>query len=209
MKKMNNKGITIIEIVVTFSMIMFFAIGLLLIIGSYRNKVSVSLRKLELDTFKNNITQDVNNDLIKYRLKEINYSGDCATITGLNRCINFVFYDETNTKIEKAFGTSKVENNRDSAVNKYIYYDGIKYPIKDHEIPSSIPNGGKWKNFQVITMTDDGILDLSSVVLEDGTKVTIYRIDIPIYHLDFDEDFGIHIVATTDDVPEANYSEQP
>ena len=210
MKKMNNKGITIIEIVVTFSMIMFFAIGLLLIIGSYRNKVSVSLKKLELDTFKNNITQDVNNDLIKYKLKEINYTGECTTITGLNRCINFVLYDEEhNTTIEKAFGTSEIQNNRNSVVNKYIFYDGIKYPLKDSEIPLTIPSGGKWKNFQVITMTDDLILDSSSVVLEDGTKVTIYRIDIPIYHLDFEEDFGIHIVATTDEVPEADYTNQP
>ena len=32
MRKINNKGFTIVEIVVTFSMIMFFCIGLLVIV---------------------------------------------------------------------------------------------------------------------------------------------------------------------------------
>lgn len=210
MKKINNKGLTIIEIVITFSMIMFFAIGLLYIVINYRNKVSVSLKKLELDTFKNNITQDVNNDLLKYKLKEINYGGDCITLTDdtqpsdsrLSKCINFVFEDpnDPNTSIEKAFGTSYIENTKTSVEHKFIYYDGLKYAIKD-KLPTTLPENRKWTDLQAVSVMDDSILNSSISVLEDGTKVTVYRIDIYISHLDYDEDFGIHIVATTDDLP--------
>lgn len=210
MKKMNNKGLTIIEIVITFSMIMFFAIGLLFIVVSYRNKVSVSLKKLDLDTFKNNLTQDINNDLIKYKLIEINYEGECPTLIStttpvsnrLNRCINFVFEDpnDSSNTIQKAFGSSYIDNTKASVEDKFLYYDGIKYPLKD-KLPSSLPDNRTWKDLQSIRITDDTILNSSISILEDGTKVTIYRMDIYIEHLDYDEDFGIHIVATTDVLP--------
>lgn len=216
MQKMNNKGLTIIEIVVTFSMIMFFCIGLLVIVNNYRNKVTVSLKKLDLDTFKNSITQDVNNDLLKqkYKLVEIvqasdgNPVGNCTEqlLSTLNRCINFKYYNtETGEYENRAFGTSKTDNTRQSYENKYIYYDGIKYPLKE-KLPKTIPTledgtQRKYRDFQTITVMDDSILQETSVVLEDGTKITVYRIDVNISHLDFEDDFGIHIVATTDAAP--------
>ena len=33
------------------------------------------------------------------------------------------------------------------------------------------------------------------MILEDGTLVSFYAIDVYISHIDFEEDFGIHIVA--------------
>ena len=69
--KLNNKGMSIIEVIVTFSLIMFMVIGLLVIVVNYRNKMSVSLERLKFDTFKNNLTQDINNDILTKGLKEI------------------------------------------------------------------------------------------------------------------------------------------
>ena len=70
--KINNKGMTIVEVVLTFALIMVITTGLLIIVVNYRNKVSVSSEKLVMDTFKNNITQDLYNDMLKYGLTEIN-----------------------------------------------------------------------------------------------------------------------------------------
>mgnify|MGYP007026899466 len=36
------------------------------------------------------------------------------------------------------------------------------------------------------------------MVLENGTVVTFYSIDVYISHIDFDEDFGIHITTTSE-----------
>jgi len=220
MKKMNNKGLSIIEIVITFSMIMFFCIGLLVIVANYRNKVTVSLKKLDLDTFKNNITQDINNDLLRpnYVLNEINTAGDCPTLTAdgatdrLSKCINFEYKDlsfpnDPTKNVNRAFGIGAIDvNSKSSVENKFLYYDGIKYPIKD-KLPKELPvddNGNpvrSWADFQEITIYSEGMLDSSIVVLEDGTKVTIYRIDVNVNHIDYEDDFGVHIVATTDSVP--------
>ena len=194
--KLNNKGMSIVEVVVTFSLIMFLVVGLLVIVVNYRNKGAVSLERLTLDTFKNNLTQDINNDILTKGLKEINTAGACQTLTGLNRCINLVFYDGT----QKALGTSKVSaNDKNSIINKYVYYDGLKYKIKDI-LPDNLPSGRSWIDVASIKMVDDAIYNSSYVVLEDGTQVYIYTIDIDISHIDFKDDFGIHIVASTDNI---------
>ena len=126
--RLNNKGISIIETILSFVLIMTMVTGMLVIVMNYRNKAALSIEKLELDTFKNTLTQDIQNDILTLGLKEINYDGECSTLTDLNNCINLVFKDDS----VKAFGISKVSvNDRNSIENKYLYYDGIKYKLND------------------------------------------------------------------------------
>ena len=194
--KLNNKGMSIIEIVVTFALIMVMIVQMLTIIINYRQKANLSLERLDLDTFKNNITRDIQKDISTLGVSEINTDGECSTITNLNRCINIVFKDGT----EKAFGTSKIdENNYNSIENKYLYYDGLKYKLHD-ELPDEIPVGRSALDFQNIEVIDNNILSTTSALLEDGTVISIYSIDVYVSHIDFDQDFGVHIVATTDEV---------
>ena len=70
--KLNNKGMSVVEIVLTFALIMMITTGLLMIVVNYRNKVSVSVERLTMDTFKNNITQDLYKDMLDNDLIEIN-----------------------------------------------------------------------------------------------------------------------------------------
>lgn len=189
--KLNNRGVSIIEIVVTFALIMVMVVGMLAIVFRYREKASISLEKLELDTFKNTLTKDIQDDILNKGVKTINYEGECLTNTELNSCINIVFQDDT----EKAFGTSKVDtNDRESIENKFLYYDGIKYRLSD-TLPTKIPTGRDAVDFQTIVIRDSNILSTDSMILEDGTLVSFYAIDVYISHIDFEEDFGIHIVA--------------
>ncbi len=194
--KLNNKGMSIIEIVVTFALIMVMVIQMLTIIVNYRQKANLSLERLDLDTFKNNLTRDIQKDISTLGVSEINTDGECSTITNLNSCINIVFKDGT----QKAFGTSKIDsNNYDSIENKYLYYDGLKYKLNDN-LPNEIPVGRDPIDFQNIEVIDNNILSTTSALLEDGTIISIYSIDVYVSHTDFEQDFGIHIVATTDEV---------
>ena len=238
--KLNNKGMSIVEIVLTFAIIMIITTGLLVIVVNYRNKVSVSSERLTMDTFKNNITQDIYDDIYKYGLKAVyeyneitvpntieelriklrnnddyktisqlsyntsfdearddilnglknhnlltggdsdiknklirdislelsKYYSECYLLSNiddngtreLNRCINIVFKDDTS----KMFGTSKVEDTKESIENKYLYYDGLKYTIPD-KLPNRIPkdangNDRAFRDLQRVKMSDEGIL---------------------------------------------------
>lgn len=194
--KLNNKGVSIIEIVLTFALIMVMTMGMLSIVFNYREKASISMEKLDLDTFKNTLTKEIQDDILTLGVKEINTSGECLRHPELNSCINIVFSDPAGTS--KAFGTSKVNNNDvDSIENKFLYYDGLKYKIVD-KLPNKIPTGEKAVDFQTIKIQDQNILSTDSMVLENGTVVTFYSIDVYISHIDFDEDFGIHITTTSE-----------
>ena len=189
--KLNNKGISIIEIVLTFALIMVMVIGMLTIVFNYREKASISLEKLEMDTFKNTLTKEIQDDILEKGLKEINEGGECATNTELNSCVNLVFLDNT----QKAFGVSKVDSSsRESVENKFLYYDGLKYRLVD-TVPKNIPEGREVGDFQSIKIQDENILSTDSIFLENGILVSFYAIDVYISHIDFDDDFGIHIVA--------------
>ena len=206
--KLNNKGMSIIEIVVTFTLIMFLVTGLLIIVVNYRNKAAIILQKLDLDTFKNTLTQDVNNDILNYGVVEMNFNADCASLH-LNRCINIVYHDpnDSTKTITKVLGTSEiftkkgddVSSQKESIENKYIYYDGMKYPLHE-KLPDKLPNDRAYYDLSAIRINDDAILNSKFTVLEDGTKVYIYTIDIEVSHIDFQDDFGLHIVASTDNI---------
>ena len=191
--KLNCKGVSIIEIVVTFSIIMVMVIGMFTIIINYRNKASVTIEKMKLDTFKNTLTKDIQNDILKFGVKEINEEGECKTRTDLSQCINIIY----NNGEEKAFGIGKIEETRKSIENKYLYYDGLRYEIKDH-LPEKIAEGRKLTDFQFINIANHNMLTIDSMISPDGKMIYFYSIDIYISHVDFDEDFGIHIVTSTD-----------
>lgn len=194
--KLNNRGMSIIEIVLTFTLIMFMIISMFSIIMNYRDKASISLKKLEMDTFKNTLTKDIQNDILKLGINEINTGGECDNILGLSQCINIVYNDGS----EKAFGTGKIDpNDKNSIENKFLYYDGEKYKLHD-SLPDEIPVGRNNLDFQSIVVEDNNILSTSSAISKSGNRIDIYSIDVYISHIDFSEDFGIHIVATTDPI---------
>lgn len=208
MNKLNNKGMTVVEIVLTFSIIMIIVVGMLTIVVNYRGKISTSLTRLKLETTKNTLTQSIYDDILKLGVKKIedfsnSSENPLCNVEGLNRCIVITFQDNS----EKALGTSKsLNDDQESIKNKFIYYDGLKYKIKD-VLPKNKPvsAGNKvinWIDLQSITIDDDGILTSVFDVLEDGTQVYIYNIDIGITHVDYEDDFGLHIVASTIDVSE-------
>ncbi|MBE6147578.1 MAG: hypothetical protein E7168_04520 [Firmicutes bacterium] len=196
MKKLNKKGLTIIETVVTFALIMFIVAGLLTIIMNYRHRLNTDIKFLDLTTYKNTLTKDIQDDIMTKGINTINSEGECVTEADkFNSCINFVFKDGT----ERILAVSKIDyNDKTSVSNKYIRYGITEYPLKD-TLPESIPSERKPGDFQSIFVSDNNILSIDSTTLDDGTMIKIYSIDIYIEHIDYDADFGIHIVATDSD----------
>lgn len=231
--KLNNKGISIIEIVLTFSLVMLMVIGMLGIVFNYRDKASVSLKKLDLDTFKNTLTKDIQDDILEYGVQEIvdntNENGVClvdsddnGTLdTTLSNCVKIIFKNGE----EKIFGTSKIvyadfskdgkkdcvsdssqnAEEKSGIENKFLYYDGIKYELKE-KLPNSKTDGKCWRSYQSIEIVDNNILTVDSMVLEDGTVLTLYSIDVYISHFEYeDKDFGIHIVTYAENKTDTDF----
>ena len=71
MKRLNNHGISLVEIVVTFAIVMAIISGLLAIIMNYRLQAQNSFSKLELQTYKNNLTKTIQDDILNFGIGEI------------------------------------------------------------------------------------------------------------------------------------------
>ena len=203
MKTLNNRGLSIVEVVVTFAIVMTIISGLLAIIMNYRLKAENSFSELELETFKNTLTKTIQDDILNFGISEINHEGSCMSSTSSSRfstCANLVFKNGT----EKILAVSKIDqDNRNSIENKYIFYDDEKYVLKD-TLPNNIPEGRHAYDFQTIFVSNENFLSSDSTTLSDGTEIKIYSIDITIEHIEYEQDFGIHIVATDFDLLTAN-----
>lgn len=203
MKKLNNRGLSIVEVVVTFAIVMAIISGLLAIIMNYRQKAETSFSELELETLKNTLTKTIQDDILNFGISEINHGGSCMSSTSSSRfsaCANLVFKNGT----QKILGISKIDqDNRNSIENKYIFYDDEKYVLKDN-LPKNIPEGRHAYDFQTIFVSTENFLSSDRTILSDGTEIKIYSIDIAIEHIEYEQDFGLHIVATDFDLLTAN-----
>ena len=59
MEKINNKGFTIIEVILSFSFIMIISVGLFISATNYKNKQQQESAKRDLETFKMNIISEI------------------------------------------------------------------------------------------------------------------------------------------------------
>lgn len=59
MNKVNNKGFTIIEIILSFSFIMIISVGLFMSATNYKNKQQEVASKRDLESYKMNIISDI------------------------------------------------------------------------------------------------------------------------------------------------------
>lgn len=203
MKRLNNRGISIIEIIVTFSLVMVIVGGLMSIIMHYRLTAQSSLKQMELQSYKETLTKAIQDDILDLGIAEINYAGNCNASANQNRfssCANLVFKDGT----EKILAVSNMfPDDRNSLENKYIYYDNERYTLKD-SLPPKIPSGRHAIDFQTVFINTDNFVSSESVSMPDGSETKIYSIDISIEHIDYNEDYGIHIVTSTADFLSTN-----
>lgn len=203
MKRLNNHGVSLIEIIVTFAIVMVIVGGLMTVIMNYRLQAQSSFSKLDLQTYKNTLTKEIQDDILNLGISDINNGGSCASTENQSRfssCANLVFKDGT----QKILAVSKVgQDDRDSLEKKYIFYDDEKHIIHD-SLPKKIPEGRHAIDFQNIFVYDGNFVSSDSTFLSSGAEVKIFSIDIPIEHIDYEEDFGLHIVASNADFLSTN-----
>ena len=122
---MNKKGFTIIEVIVSFSMISIILTSIVGFAINYRNRLKDEEVISQLVDFKNTITKVVYDDIFRYGIVRIE---KCISSSS---CANFI---DRNNNIH----TLEIIDIREtSSVNKkgaYLSYDGIKYMLPDSDI---------------------------------------------------------------------------
>ena len=177
MKKLNNKGMTIIELTLSFIFVFTLAFSMYQLLFNYRVKQNEESIKAQMLDYKNQVTMAIQNDISEKRLKSIDYCTNGGKV--VDRCLILYFNDGTTKQLAVEKGTKEYDG--DEYEIDYITYGGIIYESADALLLEYRPNYMLYHTYETNNLEDD--------------NVTIYRISIPIYHNDLEGNYGIEIVA--------------
>lgn len=198
----NNKGFTVIELIMSFLFASILSLSLFSAVLVYRQKQNDSTIESDLLAFKSQLIIDVENDIQLKGVKDIEvdpekcpvYDSDGNLVKDGNgnpvlnsRCVLITFNDDT-SKIFKIASESKQDIIDSGASSESFDYDVLYIVYGD--IRYDIPDSGN------VYIEDDYIL--SKTIETDGIEgnIRLYRINFNLKHNNLDNDIDISIVAS-------------
>lgn len=181
----NEKGFTVIELVLSFALVMFLAIVMFAVVNSYRNRQQIETANRDLTVFKNKITQDIYEDINEKKVKKIEY---CTDASGeiIKQCIIISFKNNTEKKLE-IVEESRTINVSGTEMN--IKVANILYGEEGSKVKYENPVP------KLTKIVSDYMLTYSKE--EDNLEYgTIYKIEIRLEHQDIEEEFKIEVITT-------------
>ena len=208
MKKLNNKGMTAVEILVCFVLVVIISVSMYTTVSSYQNKQQIEAFKEKIFTYKNLLTKEINDDLIKDGLVTAKITnnlvdpdtGDADVLVEMNmrngdkKCLKITskkaydyFYDPSKMvstdEGDKLMGEilPVSEDKNDEFLISYGFCGNeTEYPIPDLG-SSKNPNGKKIYDLRINNVE----------VLVENSLLSVYA---GFYHPDLGTRYGIDIV---------------
>ena len=193
MKKLNNKGMTTIEVILCFVLVVIVTMSMYETISTFNEKRIEEESKSKIYSYKNNITKEIQDDLIKKGV--ISASVATSTSTEQNVWTATINLKDGSTKTlrvtqqlviaEGSNDNSKIEYGSGSDIITYVIPDVGEYKDKT--------TGKRIKN---LTIGPNIVVEAASGVL---------TIDIPFSHPDLqDNRYSIRIVCPIDYVTQGS-----
>lgn len=204
-RKLNNKGMTAIEILVTFLIVAVIVVSLYDGIITLKEKETISSYKLSLVTYRDLLTKDIQDDLIKIGLAgaEVSPLGDNSgyrvTMTlrdGSKRILEVKQQFGCNAAdvIEEDEVCTKADIDEDSSDNFSISYgpvgDVVEYPLPDlgnEQLPNLHPDLHGTGTHTIYALRINEV-DIS-------TANQVFSLRVTLYHPDLGSKYSIDIVS--------------
>lgn len=192
MKKLNNKGITTIEVLICFILVVIITVSMYATVSNFNEKKIIEGYKEEIYDYKNVLTKDIQDDFIKIGLTHANYE---KTIDGnkVTYTVTCSLRDGTERKliVEQLLAASSYHIGGSTTEDDYFM---IKYGKPDDLIEYPLPDLGSYKNEY-----DHTVYDLSiNNVLINITDENVLSIYIGFYHPELTTKYAINIVCPID-----------
>ena len=178
----NNKGFTVIELIMSFLFSSILAISLFSVIVSYRDKQTDTSIETDILAFKSHLIMDIQEDIQLKGLKSMDNCPGTGESPITPRCVIIDFNDNTTKRF--FIGTDlKIV---DEGVDQFDYY--IPYIVYG-DIRYDIPDAAN------VYIDDDYILQKTGPTDGIETGTVLYKINFNLKHSDLDADVGISLVA--------------
>ena len=124
MKKLNNKGLSVVEFIVVFVMLMILVFGMMDVIINLKNSNTTTTIEKELLEYKTTLTKVISDDLIKRKFKNLkNVDTSNTTISAV-----FKFADDSESTFSIDYNNFIITyNNKTNPIPKseYLEMDGV------------------------------------------------------------------------------------
>ena len=193
--KLNNKGVTTIEILISFVLLAIIVVSLYGSVESYKNKQNIESEKNQIMTYKNLLTKEIQDDLIMKGLIDVTVKHQpfvAVPITPETYTVDFSFRDGTKSQliVKRVLANDYgVEGSGDCTSERKDYFS-ISYGPEDDLTEYELPDLGSGKNNEGCK-----VLDLRMSDININTENDILTIDIRFYHPDFSTKYGIDIAC--------------
>lgn len=199
MKKLNNKGMTAVEILICFILVVVITVSMYTTVSTYKNKQQIESFKQEIYTYKNLLAKDINDDLIKAGLIDAKIVEKIDNTYGVSYVVDMYLRDGSvkTLKVESRKAYDYLYDPTDPNVTASLPPDKdqddyfmISYGNKGNETNFPIPDLGESENPNGKIIKDLRINNVSMDVV-DGVLI-IY---IGFYHPDLGTRYAIDIVC--------------
>lgn len=173
----NEKGFSLIELILSFSFVMIIALGMFSIVTNYREKLFITSITRDMVKYRNKMTVEIQNDINDSVLEKAEY---CNSTLGTNPdCVALYFKNGQVKKLEIITG-NYVNEDGIAYTSKYISYDGLIYETTEPYFT---------------TIKPEFMLETADETETGVTGLKLYKINIPVYHEDLDDNYGLRIIA--------------
>ncbi len=205
MKKLNNKGITTIEVLLCFIIVVVITVSMHSTISYYSQRRILESHKQKIINYKNLLTQDIQNDLIRIGVTSAKVTKDIIVEESKARYVLDMDLRDSSKRrliVEQTFAESTYHPKGSTTSDDTFRVEyGDPTPTVDNGvtyyygmISYDIPKLGDFKNDYGHTVQD---LSINNVLIEvvDSRVLTIY---IGLYHPELGTRYAINIVSPID-----------
>ena len=195
MMKLNNKGMTTVEILVTFVIVVIIVTSLYSSVVALKNKETIASYKESLIAYRDLLTRDIQKDLIEKGLSNFSHTVDTNNATdtihltlGNNQQKTIVITHKTGCQ-----AITEEEVSDSDLCPTHNKSDGDQYNIKYGDIEYKLPNIGSDKNIGNKNIYD---LKIDSVSVDEVSgENNIFDLKIIFYHPDLGTKYSMHITS--------------
>ena len=212
MKKLNNKGMSLLEVVLCFAIVSAVVIGMFNVIMTYETEeVSEAIRS-DIIEYKNIVTKVLQDDIFRHELYNVERTS--KSVSGTRVSYRFKLY------FKKPFGsydvkTLDISTDSSNANNNYIQYQdyngsslqNVKYTLPQSQgsgcATITNANGDTEQNCEITSLT--AVDTYLNIERNDGSNpsseaygYTYFKLDVTISHPSVGSDYHVSIVAPLD-----------
>lgn len=180
MKKLNNHGLTAVEVIICFSITAVIVISLFKTINNYNEKQYIESNKNQIKTYENTVTKSIQDDVLRnggvFQLLESNITNnyDAAYNSG-KLVVNFKFTNQKTARLTIKFNTDDSSNDEEYILYKSSSYNEEKFSLNDI-------HGVQFNEQRIDYDEDGGLLNIyvGIIDIDLGDKYSVLDLTLPL-----------------------------